>query len=178
MIGARLATGILGLGLLAAAGGCAGPEPAPDAPAPEAPAPEAPAADTVRGTVLVVGADPITSIVLRTDDGRIRLVGAAAAPLRRATRLDVAAHGRLEGETLTVAGFRVRAANGLPAADGVLNVHGDTAVLATTDGRELRWVPIPTSLRARAGAWVWIAGPVGGEPQAWGVLSEEAPPAR
>lgn len=178
MIGARLAAGLIGLGLLTAAAACAGPEPAPEGPAPDAAADAPAAADTVHGTVLVVGADPITSIILRTGNGRIRLEGAAAAPLRRATRLDVAVHGRLEGETMVVAGFRVRAADGLPAADGVLEVHADTAVLATADGRQPRWVPIPSSLRARAGAWVWIAGPIGGEPQAWGVLAEEPPRSR
>ena len=131
-------------------------------------------ADTLRGTVLVVGADPVTRLVLRTDDGQIGLEGPAAGPLRRAAGLGVRVDGRIADGAMTVTAFRIREADGMPAADGLLEVAGDTAVLVTPDGR-LPYAPVPTALRARVGAWVWIAGPPGGEPQAWGVLGEEPP---
>ncbi|MFO7894128.1 MAG: hypothetical protein R6U63_10350 [Longimicrobiales bacterium] len=170
------------LGGLAGLAACASGAPergAPESGAPERGAPETgapgaatePAAgDTLRGTVRVVGADPITQLILRTEDGRIDLQGPAADELRRVNGLVVRVRGHLDGSTMTVAEFRVRAAEGLPAADGTLEIDGNAAVLVTPDGDRLRYAPAPTSLRARAGVRVWIAGEVGGEPQAWGVI--------
>lgn len=127
-------------------------------------------ADTLRGTVLVVGADPVTQVVLRTEHGRVTLQGPALDQLRRVNGIGVRVDGRLEGTTMTAAGFRVREVDGVPAADGTLEIDGATAILTTPDGRRLRYAPVPTSLRARAGQHVWIAGRPGGEPQAWGVI--------
>ena len=104
-------------------------------------------ADTLRGEVAVVGADPLTRVVLRTDDRSITLEGPAVDQLRRVNGLTVRVDGSLRDDAMTVTSFRVRAVDGLPAADGVLVVEGDTAVL------------------------VRIAGEMGGEPQAWGVIS-------
>jgi hypothetical protein len=143
----------------ACAGGSGGGGPDPDA-----------APDTVRGTVLVVGADPMTRVVLRTGDGRLDLEGPEADRLRRVNGLGVRVDGRIDGAAMTVTGFRVREADGLPAADGILELDGDAAVLVTAAGERLRYTPVPSALRARAGERVWIAGAVGGEPQAWGVI--------
>lgn len=128
------------------------------------------APDTVRGTVAVVGADPATHVVVETDGGRLRVRGPAADGLRRVAGLDVRVDGRLDGATLTATGFRVRELDSLPAADGVLEIDGDAAVLVTPSGERVRYSPVPAALRARAGARVWIAGRPGQEPQAWGLI--------
>lgn len=128
------------------------------------------ATDTVRGTVAVVGADPVTHVVLRIGDGTVSVEGPATDGLRRVNGLGVEAAGRVDGAAMHVTDFRVREAEGLPAADGILEIHGDTAVLIGPGDERRRYTPVPASLRARAGARVWIAGQVGGEPQAWGVI--------
>jgi hypothetical protein len=128
------------------------------------------AGDTLRGTVRVVGADPATMVVLDTGDGRVTLRGEATAGLRRVNGLGVWVRGALRGGAVDVTAFQVREADGMPAADGVLQLDGEAAVLVTADGERLRYTPAPAALRARVGARVWIAGPVGGEPQAWGVI--------
>lgn len=127
-------------------------------------------ADTLRGAVSVVGADPLTRVVLRTGDDQIRLEGPGAETLRRVNGLIVQVEGRLQDSTMTVAGFHVRAADGLPAADGILEIEGDTAVLVTPAGERLRYAPAPSALRGQAGKRVWIAGETGSEPRAWGVI--------
>lgn len=157
-VGPALALALAGVACAAGTGG--DPAPAGD-----------PAPDTLRGTVMVVGADPVTRVVLRTAAGRVGLEGEAADRLRRVNGLGVRVDGRVDGATMIVTGFRVREADGLPAADGVLEVDGDTAVLVTATGERLRYAPVPSALRARAGARVWIAGEVGGAPQAWGVIT-------
>lgn len=165
------AVGLAALTLAAGLTGCGGPGET-EQPAPAEDTAVATAADTLRGTIAVVGADPMTRVILRTDDQRVTLRGSATDRLRRVTGLVVRVTGRRDGAAMTVTSFRVREAEGLPAADGILEVDGDTAVLVTPDGERLRYSPVPTALRARAGARVWIAGPVGGEPQAWGVIGE------
>ncbi len=128
------------------------------------------AVDTLRGTVAVTGADPLTHVVLRTDAGAVDVQGPGAELLRSVNGLEVMVEGHRAGSTLTARAFRVREADGLPAADGVLEVEGDTAILVTPGGERLAYTPIPSALRARAGQRVWIAGVVGSEPRAWGVI--------
>lgn len=127
-------------------------------------------ADTLRGTVRVVGADPVTMVVLTTDQGSVTLRGEATDALRRVNGLVVRVRGTLRDNAMDVTAFRVREVDGMPAADGVLELEGETAVLVTPDGRRIRYTPVPVALRSRVGARVWIAGTEGGEPQAWGVI--------
>ncbi len=159
-IGAALTALALTLAALTALAGCAG---GPGAGEPMA-------ADTLMGTVRVVGADPATMVVLATADGRVTLRGDATDGLRRVNGLVVWVRGTARDDAMEVTGFRVREADGIPAADGILELDGDTAVLVTPDGARLRYTPVPTALRGRVGARVWIAGRAGGEPQAWGVI--------
>lgn len=128
------------------------------------------APDSARGTVAVVGADPVSQVVLDTPGDRLILEGEPTVELRRVDGLDVRVRGEREGRRLRVVSFRVTGSHGLPAADGTLEVRGDTAVLATAGGERL-YAPIPAALREHGGARVWIAGPVGGEPRAWGVIA-------
>lgn len=129
------------------------------------------AADTARGLVAVVGADPATRVVMRTPDGDLPLTGEHAAALRRAAGIEVWAAGRRAADgALEVEAYRVRSADGLEAVDGVLEMDGDAAVLVTPAGDRIRYTPVPPGLRPLEGRRVWIAGPPGGEPQAWGSL--------
>jgi hypothetical protein len=132
------------------------------------------ATDTARGIVAVVGAEPITHVVLRVPEGDLRLTGEAEAALRRAAGAEVWVAGRTtEDGGLVVDAFRVRASGGVEAADGVLELDGGTAVLVTSAGERLRYGPAPAGLRRLEGRHVWIAGTPGAEPQSWGVLEPE-----
>ena len=132
---------------------------------------QATAPDTLSGTVLVVGADPVAHPVLETADGQLRLEGPVDL-LQRVHGLGVEVFGRRDETALHVARFRVVAADGLPAADGTLEVRADTAVLVTPDGDRQAYTPVPAALLSHVGARVWIAGESGREPQAWGVIEE------
>lgn len=130
-----------------------------------------PPTDTARGVVAITGADPLTRVVLRHEDGSTTpLAGALADTLRRAAGVEVSVTGRRTEEGLEGTGFRVLRLERLPASDGRLELDGDIAVLLTADGRRLRFPAAPAALRELAGRRVWIAGEPGGEPQSWGLL--------
>lgn len=129
------------------------------------------ASDTARGVVAVTGADPLTRVVLRHDDGSTTtLAGPVADTLRAAAGLEVRVTGRRSGDGLEGTGFRILRMERLPATDGRLHIDGDVATLLTADGRSVRFPAAPAALRELAGRRVWIAGEPGGEPQSWGLL--------
>jgi hypothetical protein len=129
------------------------------------------AADTARGIVEVVGAEPMSWVSLRTGDGPLPLTGAAAESLRRATGVEAWVSGtRDEDGRLRIDAYRIRSVDGVEAMDGVLEVDGDGVVLVTADGERLRFAPVPPGLRALEGRRVWVAGPPGAEPRSWGAL--------
>jgi hypothetical protein len=129
------------------------------------------AADTARGIVEVVGAEPMSWVSLRTDAGPVQIEGAAAESLRWASGAEVWVSGsRGEDGRFLVEAFRVRSVDGVEATDGVLEVDGDAAVLVTADGDRVRYAPAAAGLRALEGHHVWIAGRPGGEPRSWGLL--------
>lgn len=133
------------------------------------------AADTARGIVEVAGAEPVTSVVLRTPRGDLRLVGPRAESLRRASGAEVWVSGtRGDDGSLTIDAYRVRSVDGVEAADGVLELDGDAAVLVTPTGERVRYATAPAGLRSLIGQRVWITGRAGGEPRSWGAL-EPAP---
>ncbi|MBW3552525.1 MAG: hypothetical protein KY466_03390 [Gemmatimonadetes bacterium] len=160
------------LAALIAAAAC-GTNHADDDLADEAPRPGAggTAPDTARGVVAITGADPLTRVVLRHDDGSTTtLAGAVADTLRQAAGLDVIVTGRRTEHGLEATAFRVLRLERLPATDGRLELEGDVAVLLTADGRRVRFPAAPAALRGLAGRRVWIAGEPGGEPRSWGLL--------
>lgn len=150
------------------------PLPMPEPPArPPADAPVTPASsarrlrDTLRlrGVVAVVGAEPMTEVVLRGDAGRsVRLVGAAQEELRRLSGVEVWVRGRLvPGPTprpsLEVARYAVLSVGGVPARDGVIAAASGQWYLVTLDGTWHRLPPgAPAALRAQLGARVWVSG--------------------
>lgn len=129
------------------------------------------AADTARGVVVVVGAEPLSWVALQTPEGQLSLSGDAAESLRQAAGVEVWVSGaRAENGALHVDAYRIRAVDGVTAVDGVLEVEGQTAVLVTAGGETVRYAPAPAGLRALEGRRVWISGPPGGEPLSWGAL--------
>jgi len=156
------------LGMVALLAGCGGNRAADDATHREV----RPAPDTLRGIVVITGADPLTRVVLRVDEGDVPLAGAGADTLRSVPGLTVRVTGHREADTgtLRVDSFRVLGLQGEPAADGLLEIEGDDAVLVTPAGDRRRWRPAPAGLRDLAGRRVWIAGPEDAEPSHWGLL--------
>jgi hypothetical protein len=153
---------VAGATLIVCAGACAPNQSGEGGPA---------AADTARGVVAVVGAEPTTRVALRTADAQLLLVGDPVEALRLAAGIDVWVSGsREEDGSLRVETYRVRSADGVPATDGMLELEGDTAVILTAAGDRVRFSPAPAGLRRLAGRHVWIAAPPGGEPRSWGTL--------
>lgn len=128
--------------------------------------------DTLRGTIAVVGAEPLTTVVIDAGPARMPLEGRAVEALRRVNGLEVRLEGRREGRAYVAESFRVRGADGKPAADGILEVSGDSVFLVTPEGERLGHTPVPAALRGWVGDRVWIAGTVGGEPRAWGRIGD------
>ena len=130
------------------------------------------AADSLRGVVRVAGSEPGTSIVLRTSSGaEVTLVGARDV-LERLQGLEVRADGAPAGGRFRVERVAVRAWAGVPARDGILARDGERWVLETADGRRLPIALLPEALRGRAGARVWLAGPLDRAPAAFGIIAE------
>jgi hypothetical protein len=129
------------------------------------------AADTARGVVEIVGAEPITQVRIATPDGRLTLTGPGADELRLAAGTEIWVAGtREEGDGFRIEAFAIRAVDGMAAVDGFLELDGDDAVLLTRTGDRVRFTPAPAGVRQLEGRRIWIAGPAGGEPQAWGPL--------
>jgi hypothetical protein len=138
-------------------------------------------ADTLRGTVAVVGAAPLGRVVLRPAAGgaEVELVGPQREALARVAGAEVVAVGRpapgtAPGPALEAASFTVTAVDGQPAVDGRLEREAGRLVLVTADGRRIRLVRPPAALEAWVGARVWVAGPLDREPQAFGMIEPRA----
>jgi hypothetical protein len=143
----------------------------PHAPASQAD-PGAVGGDTLRGTVAIVGSEPMTSIVLQTAAGSSSLCGALEL-LRRGAGLEVAVWGSRNAQgQFCVDRFAVRSANGVPAVDGILTRAGEGFALVMVDGRRLPIARLPDALRSSIGARVWLAGPLDRAPDSFGVIAD------
>jgi hypothetical protein len=128
------------------------------------------AADTVRGVVDVVGAEPSTSIVLRTPAGDVTVSGERRL-LSQLAGVEVTLQGAMAApRQFTAALVHVRAVQGVPAIDGVLERQGAGFVLRTADGSRLALPHLPSALTDRAGSRIWLAGPLDRAPAAYGVI--------
>jgi hypothetical protein len=131
--------------------------------------------DTLRGIVAVVGSVPMTEVVLRTATrGTVRLVGAAAGALRRLSGVELMVRGRAADgprAAFEVAGFAVRAVDGVPARDGTLVEERGSWFLVTADGGRHRLAAPPDALREQVGARVWVAGAAEGSVASFGVIT-------
>jgi hypothetical protein len=136
------------------------------------PAQPAPTSGSVRGRLEVVGAAPRTQLVIRREGGDVQLHGDAATvrALRSVQGMEIEVSGHRQETLLHVERFAVRAVDGIPAVDGVLQRDGDMHVLVSADGTRHHVHHLPEPLRTRVGQRVWIAGPLDREAQAFGVI--------
>ena len=155
------------LAVLACAPGAA--PPSSDTGAPGATA----SADTLRGTVEVVGSEPGTSVVLADGRGKYVTLEGERPVLLALQALEVMVEGRMEEPgRFRVERVAVRSANGVPAVDGVIAREGGRLVLATGDGRRIPVPHLPAQLAGKVGARVWLAGPLDRHPDTFGIIAE------
>jgi len=148
--------------------------------APKAPQVET---DTVRGVIESVGNEPQTRVLVRQHDHTTCAVSATAAVVPASVSgLEVTLWGvrapvgppMMPGVTcaITARRFAVRAADGVPAVDGVLRADGTSFALQLANGERRALRNVPAVLRARVGARIFWAGPLDRAPVAYGVLRD------
>ncbi len=134
-----------------------------------APAPGAPS-DTVRGTFVLEGADPMPAAVLRTTNGRVELANVPAG-MRALVQLDVWARGTAESNgRFRVADFLVRGAGGEPAWDGVVERAGDGFALRLPDGAVHALSGSPAAFTGLVGVRVWVTETAAHSVASYGVI--------
>lgn len=126
--------------------------------------------DTLRGTIQVVGSEPATWVVLQRPGQRAVTLLGRREELAQVAELEVVVRGTAAGDRFHVQAFRVRAAHGVPAVDGVLERADGGAVLVTADGQRLLVRHLPEALRDQFGSRLWIAGPLDRPPDTFGVI--------
>lgn len=123
--------------------------------------------DSARGVLVWQGAEPTRMVVLRTADGLVSLSGMATMGLGRLAGSEVVVRGvRVSPRDLVMTDYFVRAADGVPAFDGVIQPDG---TLRLTDGGGAKRVPLPASMQGLVGARVWVAVK-DGAPVAYGLI--------
>lgn len=130
-------------------------------------------ADSLRGTIEVVGSEPATSIALLMDGGRRAVTLLGERPLLdRLSALEVTVWGDpVRPGVFRVDRFAVRAADGIAAVDGVLAQERGGWALVTADGRHHPISRLPEALAGMEGARVWIAGSIG-RPDTFGIIRQ------
>lgn len=111
--------------------------------------------DSLRGVLAYQGKESARQVVLQTSDATVTLSGMATSGLTRLVGKEVVIHGlKVTPRDIVVSDYVVRAADGIPAVDGILESEG---TLRMTDGSGVRRVSVPSALQPFAGARVWIA---------------------
>ena len=113
-------------------------------------------ADSMRGVVTLVGAEPARQVVLRVDGTEVSLSGMATSGLGRLAGIEVMVRGvKITPRDIVVSDYVVRASDGVPAWDGTLEQDGSVRL---TDGSGHKRLPsVPAALRGMVGARVWLA---------------------
>lgn len=133
---------------------------------------------TLTGVPARVGAEPLTSVVLRLDDGaRVTLTGPLSDELARAAAADVRVRG-VSGQTpfgpaLEVAAYRVLRVDGIAVTDGLLVRRADGECLQTDDSTCQPAAGLPADLPAGSRLWAELAP--GGYALRYGVLRRGDP---
>jgi hypothetical protein len=143
-----------------------------------APSARVAAPDTVRGLVVVAGANPGV-VLLRVTGGAelILLQGPADGPLRSLESLEIFAAGTMRrsagGRTLTdVRDFGVLADSGQAARDGRLMKTGNLFTIVSSTGVATGVSQPSAELQRHVGDRVWLAGVPDAPPTAFGVIPE------
>lgn len=141
--------------------------------------------DTARGIVRRVGADPLSRLALLPVPPRtvppLALSGAMAAELLAADGLEVMVTGSLTTDisrdvspggahVFAVQRYVVRAADGIEAHDGLLVSQNGRWYLETALDTKVPIVSLPAALASKAGARIFLVGPLSKAPQSFGVL--------
>ncbi|HEY0931917.1 MAG TPA: hypothetical protein VGE27_18485, partial [Gemmatimonas sp.] len=101
------------------------------------------------------GTEPARQVVLQTAEATVALSGMATTGMSRLVGKEVVVRGvKVTPRDIVVSDYIVRAVDGVPAFDGVLDAEG---ALRLTDGSGVRRLTVPAPLRAYVGARVWIA---------------------
>ena len=144
--------------------------------------------DTARGVIRRVGNDPVSVLVLTSGSDAnanvVALAGPSLLTLERAAGLEVSIAGLLTAERNMMASprgapvfevrhFIVRAADGQPAVDGVLNSQNGEYFLISANGVRHNTPNLPAALRAQIGARIFLVGPLDRAPAAFGILAEK-----
>jgi 3D (Asp-Asp-Asp) domain-containing protein len=126
--------------------------------------------DTVRGTLMIEGSEPVTIPVLHTATGRVVILGDTDG-MHKLSRLDVWMSGtRVSATRFRVEDVRVRSADGVQAWNGVLRSAPSGFRLELDDGsfREIRGAP--SSFAHLAGTRVWITERPDGSVLSYGII--------
>jgi len=127
--------------------------------------------DTLRGTVRITGSEPAVTYVVADAAGRHTALEGDPAVLQRLNGLEVAFRGEARGAApFRVTRTEVRAVNGVPAVDGVLARDVGRDVLLTRDGVRHVIARLPEGLRGAVGSRVWLAGPLDGDIDSFGII--------
>lgn len=139
------------------------------------------APDTVRGLVVVAGANPGV-VMLRVTGGAelVLLQGPAEGALRSLESLEIFAAGRVRrsphGRTLVdVRDFGVVADSGQPTRDGRLEKMGDVLTIVSAAGIATSVSQPSPELQRHVGDRVWLAGVPDAPPTAFGVIPDLPP---
>lgn len=130
------------------------------------------AADSLCGTLRVLGSEPAVVVQLETAAGApTSLWGDERAKLRLLTGLGVCVFGSgPSSDGWKVDRFVVREHEGRPVVDGMLVARDSAFAVRTAEGQEVRLFAVPDALRSAAGARVWVVLDESGRVQVSGVI--------
>ncbi len=150
----------------AAAAGCAAATPAPT----PASVPAAAGRDTLRGTFVLEGSDPMPMTVLRTAGGSMALDDVPPA-MQLLGQLDLWVRGTAENAgRFRVEEFLVRGAGGQPAWDGTLERQGDGFTLRLPDGTSHELRGAPSTFAGLVGRRMWVTETLANTVASYGVI--------
>ena len=141
----------------------------PAAPQSAADTQSATAVDTLRGTFVLEGSDPLPLAVVRTASGRVIIDGASAAMLKL-SQLDLWMRGtRTSATRFHVTDYRVRGANGARAWDGTLRTGPTGFRVELDDGSSHDLRGAPSTFGQLTGSRVWVTESADGAVREYGV---------
>ena len=134
-----------------------------------------PRGDTLRGVLTLVGSEPARQVVLRTPTSTapVSLSGMVTSGLTRLAGTEIVVRGvKITPRDWVVTTYLVRAMNGIPAWDGVLEESsGSWSLRLTETGLSKRITSAPAALKASVGLRVWVTLNAGSStPLAYGVI--------